>query len=971
MANHFINIDPDINYLDLSTDCSYYDIQSIKTAMIDHSKSLKVIHLNIRSTNKNFDEFYAFLSSTGVQFHVIVLTETWLNSPDEWVDVPGFVAYHSVRSDRVGGGVTILVNSSILSEHLSDMTVNYRSLECCSISFSVRSKKYLVIGVYRPPSEPVDTFNRDFFPLISGDSVSSARTIIVGDFNIDLTNNNLSNGDSFFLNEMYSLHFLPKIVLPTRVTTNSSTCIDHIWTNSPIPFKSGIVEVEITDHYPVFSAIPNVFLVNDLITVKFRCIKPQNIANFKDAVTDMITRFNFDNNPNLHTKCSLLCQNLFSIYERTCPIKTKTISVKRLEAPWLTNAIMSSIATKHTLYNQFRAGIIDHDVYKEYRNMLCMLIKTAKRNYYSRTFNAAMGDARKTWKNIRNVLNPNKSFRPKVSLTSNGATFHNPEDTSKIFNDYFSSVATDLENQIPVNNVDPLQYMTPHCQSFVCLPTDSHEVNGLILSFKNKNSDLGSIPSFIYKRIADVLAPVVADLINCSFTTGVFPDFLKIARVIPIYKSGTKTSASNYRPISTLHFLSKVFEKAMHIRLDNYFSRFDIISPKQFGFRKKSSTSDAILQFSDEIYNVLNNKKYLISVMLDFQKAFDTVNHSILLRKLCALGIRGIILDWFQSYLSNRKQFVCIENIHSDVRTVCTGVPQGSILGPLLFIVYINDMSVCCPGLNLVHFADDTTVFSSGSDLDALYELMNRELIEVDRWLCCNKLSLNIAKTQCMIVSNRNKLNNNSIVIRRLPVSMVNQTKFLGIFIDDRLSFKLHVQSVTNKISKSCGILKKLSHFIEPYILKKLYFSLVYPHLLYGVVVWGGSCRTGLAKLQRLQDKSVRLWCVGPLNYHANKLLTVNDIYVLSVLNKFYQYYCLGESSFFFNKILVDQINHEHATRFKTNNNLNFPRVNTYSFKSCFYYRGITEWNKLPNEIRGMKSLNAFKNTVKGHLLGY
>jgi hypothetical protein len=544
----------------------------------------------------------------------------------------------------------------------------------------------------------------------------------------------------------------------------------------------------------------------------------------------------------------------------------------------------------------------------------------------------------------------------------------NDKDVANHFNKYFTSIADKLESSMPLASEDPLKHVESQCNSFVCLPTTASEVLSVINSFKNKGSDLKSVPTLAFKVVAEIVSPVVADLINLSFNRGTFPNNLKVARVIPVFKAGSRDSANNYRPISTLHVLNKIFEKVMYVRLDEYIRKYSVLSVNQFGFKRGSSTVDAVLRFSDEVYNVFNSKSYLLAVMLDFSKAFDTVNHLILLGKLQKIGVRGAANDWFRSYLTNRKQFVCINGVNSELRSVTSGVPQGSILGPLLFLLYINDMSRVSRELQFVHFADDTTVFLEGSNLSELFDVMNRELDKIDKWLSCNRLSINLSKTSYMIFSNRDKNVNKTLLVRDVNISETDVTKFLGILIDNRLSFNYHIKNVCNKVSKSCGILRKLSSMIPPTVLRTLYSTLVLPHLQYGLPVWGASCRTGLARLGRLQDRVVRLFCPPAPNnlvYRNNRLLPFEDLYKSSVAIKFYQYYKQDFGNYFQNKIISSECSHSYHTRFSNNNMLNYPVVTVSKMFSSFFFRGVSIWNQIPSHIRNEPSLVSFKFRLK------
>ena len=355
----------------------------------------------------------------------------------------------------------------------------------------------------------------------------------------------------------------------------------------------------------------------------------------------------------------------------------------------------------------------------------------------------------------------------------------------------------------------------PH--SFFCLPATSDEVQKLLSSFICKGCNLKSIPMFIYKYLSPVISPIISKNFNISIEEGVFPDCLKTGRVVPLHKSGDVTLENNYRPITTLPVLSKhfekllhsrmYFEKLLHSRMYSFTSEYNLIVPFQYGFQSGLSTSDALLEYANEAYKTFNNRDINCTAFLDFRKAFDCVDVDILLMKLGHMGIRGIINDYIRSFLSIRYQYVSVGPRSSREGMVTRGVPQASTLGPLLFLLYVNDMYRSAPDLSFIHYADDTTISFQSDNFATVKTVMERGLLSINEWLNVNRLALNVDKTSFMVITNKTIPDDFQICISNVPISMIDHSRFLGIVIDRNFIISNHIDTLSEKLSKIVGLL--------------------------------------------------------------------------------------------------------------------------------------------------------------------
>ncbi len=638
-----------------------------------------------------------------------------------------------------------------------------------------------------------------------------------------------------------------------------------------------------------------------------------------------------------------------------------------------------------------------HNKFADYRRVLKHVINTAKNSYTCNKIMENKENSKKTWQIINELRGKHKKTLKPPFVINNEKIFERRVIANE-FNKYFNSIASNLNEGLSDKTIDEFafnsfeEYLLPALESTIFLhDCDTEELLNIISKLdNNKASD---IPIRVIKKSSHIICPIMAQYFNILMKSGIFPGVLKIGKVTPVYKKGNPEELGNYRPVSTLPIFGKIFEKVIFSRLYNFAMSQNIINDNQFGFRVSHSTSHAVNLSVSIIQESLSRKQHILGIFIDLSKAFDTIDHKILLTKLDRYGIRGVAGSLIESYLSIRTQYTEVLNEKSESLIIQYGVPQGSVLGPLLFLFYINDISRLSQLGIFVLFADDTNIFVEGATAKDAYQKANTLLKSLYKYMVLNKLHINMSKCCHMHFKPNGIVKCNQefeLEIEGFPINPCNKTRFLGVVIDDKLNWDAHIINLKRKLNYASYTLNRLRDSIPKHLHRDLYYTLFESHLSYCISVWGSAAQFRITSLwtiqkhcirilfgdkmayldkrstcarirsyglQKLGQEFYRLECTKPL-FKEHKILSVHNLY---------SYHCFMETF----KILKLRQPISLYEYYNISDRKPTLLINSFPSQS-FFDRSNSVWNKVAPSFKledFSVKISYIKNQLKGALL--
>lgn len=961
-----------------------------------NKEQLNIVQLNLRSIYKYWDTLNIYLNTCWKHIHILMLCETAItNDLTCLYEVPGFKAYNYCRTKKTGGGILLYVRDEIIFLQKSLETKYFENV--FGIITLPNNISMNILAIYRPPNHSKSLFLNEISSILSNVINPLENMLFFGDVNLDLLNPQ-HPVIMTYENILSSHHLIKCINDVTRealVAGNvTRTCIDHIFIRfnsrqqQADVFSSCICDFTIADH---FATALNITYGSTITKTKQRGESISIIS--QKRIDKNIRSFNWNvllaeqNCVDIYNKLKNIFNNLYEKSKITFyPKPKKRPSAIKL---WITDDILEQIKIRDSLYRRWKNSPTNKTYEKNYkstRNTVSKLIIKSKTTYFNETFKNYFSNSKKTWDQINKLLGRKTKTNCDEIISKYMLKKNSGQTEETIVNRFAEQFSNSISSMVhkcnyKASNIAPVDL--PH--SMYLPRATCEDIRRIVSQLNNsKSPGIDNIRMFDIKKHITILCPVITHLINKILSQAVIPNELKCSIIRPIYKGGKHTEMENYRPISILPAIEKILEKYISVNLIKYLEKFSIIDPNQYGFQKNKSTEMLLQDFSNYVNQELNDKKHILVLFIDNSKAFDTIDPKKLLQILEAIGIRGKLLELFKNYLTSRQIKVKLFQTYSKAKYMSTGVPQGSILGPTLYIIFVSLMNKIFTFVKHYVYADDTALVISHEELYIAIKLMQHDFFSLQKWSHDAGLIINSKKTKLMHIRSPHAKYNITPIIKSHTfecihnysqsckcetIELVQTYVYLGITVDTHMKWDTHVSNICKRLRAIAGRIYKIKYFMPISTLKIIYLSLAESTIRYGITSWGNSCKTNIGYIQSIQNSMTKLLVSKSIYAQRRDIkLLYQSLNILSVRGiLWFKIICQNLTS---DSIYKERVDHAYGTRFSKNEGMSIPKIINKYGQRTFSYLVPTIFNKIPMDIKIQSNYTTeLKNKIKRWLI--